>query len=133
MPDSNFIQLINTVPVIVAKATYSFGTDGGVQGVITPAIGPVIPAGSMIYATFIDILTALTSAGAATIGCGLGSGAQSVVFKALTGKASWVKGQLGSAQASKVTADSKLTLTVAVADLTAGQFDLIVIYVPGIP
>jgi len=120
-----------------AKMTYSFATDGGAIGPITPTNSPTIPANAIILGGTIDITTQLTSGGAATIALGLGVGAQVASLKAATAVASWTVGQLvmipifTAASYVKVAADTRLTLTVAAFALTAGRFDVNVAYIQG--
>lgn len=120
-----------------AKMTYSFAVDGGAVSTITPTNSPTIPIGAIILGGTIDITTTLTSGGAATIALGLGSGAQVASLKAATAVASWTAGQLAlipvftAASYVKSTAAAALTLTVATAALTAGRFDVNLVYVQG--
>ena len=120
-----------------AKMTYSFATDGGATGTITPSNSPTIPIGAIILGGTIDITTSLTSGGAALIGLGLGNGAQALSLISATAVASWTSGQLAlipvftAATYVKVTAETALTLRVSVAALTAGRFDVNLVYVQG--
>jgi len=120
-----------------AKMTYSFAVDGGAISTITPTNSPTLPANAIILGGTIDITTTLTSGGAATIALGLGSGAQVASLKAALAVASWTAGQLAlipvftAATYVKVTAATKLTLTIAAATLTAGRLDVNLVYVQG--
>lgn len=120
-----------------AKMTYDFAVDGGAISVITPANSPTIPLGAIILGGTIDITTTLTSGGAATIALGLGAGAQVASLKAATAVATWAAGQLvmipifTAATYLKVAAATRLTLSVAAFALTAGKFDVNVVYVQG--
>lgn len=121
----------------VAKMTYDFATDGGVQGLITPANSPTLPIKSIILGGTIDITTTLTSGGSATIALGTSAGSSAAALKAATAVATWAAGQLAmvplftAATYLKLTAAGRLTLTVATADLTAGKFDVQVVYLIG--
>lgn len=120
-----------------AKMTYVFGVDGGAISTITPANSPTLPANAIILGGTIDITTTLTSGGSATIALGLGSGAQVASLKAALAVASWTAGQLAlipiftAATYVKVAAATRLTLTVATAALTAGVFDVNLVYIQG--
>lgn len=120
-----------------AKMTYDFATDGGAVSTITPTNSPTLPINSIILGGTIDITTQLTSGGAATIALGLGSGAQVAALKAATAVASWTVGQLAmipvftAASYVKVAAATRLTMTIAAQPLTAGKFDVNVVYVQG--
>lgn len=120
-----------------AKMTYDFAVDGGAVSTITPSNSPTIPANAIILGGTIDITTTLTSGGAATIALGLGSGAQVASLKGATAVASWTAGQLAlvpvftAATYVKVTAATRLTMTIAAAALTAGKFDVNVAYIRG--
>lgn len=119
-----------------AKMTYDFATDGGAISTITPANSPTIPANAIILGGTCDITTQLTGA-ANTTALGLGSGAQAAALKAATAVASYTVGQLAiipvftAATYVKVTAATRLTLTIAAGALTAGRMDINVVYVQG--
>lgn len=120
-----------------AKMTYDFAVDGGAVSVITPTNSPTIPLNAIILGGTIDITTTLTSGGAATIALGLGSGAQVASLKAATAVATWAAGQLAlvpiftAATYVKSAAATRLTLSIATAALTAGKFDVNLVYVQG--
>lgn len=122
----------------VAKMTYSFAVDGGAIATITPAQTATLPVDAIILGGVIDVTTQLTSGGAATIALGLGSGAQAASLLAATAVASWTVGttlvvipKFTAATWLKVAATTSLTLTVAAFALTAGRFDVNVVYVQG--
>lgn len=120
-----------------AKMTYDFAVDGGAIGLITPTDSPSIPLGAIIVGGVIDVTTTLTSAGAATIALGTSAGSSAASLKAATAVATWAAGLLAvvplftAASMFKLTAEGKLTLTVADFALTAGKFDVIVFYTMG--
>lgn len=121
-----------------AKMTYDFTVEGGVIGSITPRDSPSIPAGAIILGGVIDITTSLTSGASATISLGFGSGAEKAVLKALTAVASYAAGTtlvivpiFTGATVYKVLTTAQMTLTIAVADLTAGKMDVNLVYVQG--
>lgn len=120
-----------------AKMTYDFTVDGGAIATITPVNSPTIPLGAIIIGGTVDITTQVTSGGAATIALGLGSGAQNAALKGATAVASFTVGQMAiipvftAATYVKAAAAAQLTLTVAAFTLTAGRFDLNVVYMQG--
>lgn len=120
-----------------AKMTYDFAVDGGAISVITPANSPTLPINAIILGGTIDITTTLTSGGSATIALGLGAGAQVAALKAALAVASWTAGQLAlipiftAATYVKAAAATALTLSIATAALTAGKFDVNLVYLQG--
>lgn len=118
---------------VVYHAKYSFATDGGAQGLITPAVNITIPTKFVIQNVALNSTTAVTSLGSATVSVGLsagGAGAGALV--AATAKASW--GANAFVQAIpvpqdcskwiKMSAPGTVTITVAAADLTAGIIEV---------
>lgn len=120
-----------------AKMTYDFAVDGGAISTITPANSPTIPQKAIILGGVIDITTTVAAGAGATIALGLGSGAQVAALKAATGFATYTAGLVAlipvftAATAYKVTAAARLTLTIATNTVTAGKFDVNVVYVMG--
>ena len=122
----------------VAKAHYDFAVDGGAVATITPAITATIPTNAVITAVTIDVTTALTSAGAATVALTAGgvtigaAGAYSsapyngtapaVIARStgLTGTALYIP--------IKATSAASIKVVVGTAALTAGVFDIYVEY-----
>lgn len=122
----------------VAKFTYDFAVDGGVQGAIIPANSPTIPIKAIILGGVIDITTTLTSLGSATIALGTSAGSSANSLKTATAVATWAAGVtvplipvFTAATFLKMTAAGRPNLTIAVADLTAGKFDVSLLYVMG--
>lgn len=121
------------------KATYDFSVDGGAVGAITLKASPLIPANAIIFGGAIYPITTPTSAGAATIAVGLGTGAQAAALKAAANDETYAAGTALAiipvftiASAVKVTAESKVTITVATAALNAGKFSVHLFYfMPG--
>lgn len=121
-----------------AKMSYSFATDGGAQATITPTNSPEMPAGAIILGGTIDVTEAFVGV-SATIGWGLGAGAQVAALKA----GSTVVGTytlntqvaiiplFTAATFVKVAAATRLTMTIAGAALTAGKADINVAYIHG--
>jgi hypothetical protein len=119
----------------VAKATYDFSVDGGGIGTILLANSLVIPAGAIIFGGLIDGITLPASGGGATIAVGLGSGAQAAALKAAAGFATYSAGTIlalipvwTAATAFVVAADTKISVTIAAATLTAGKFAVEIYY-----
>lgn len=122
-----------------AKMTYDFAVDGGVQGLITPTNSPTLPIKAIILGGVVDITTTLTSGGSATIALGTSAGSAANSLKAATTVATWAAGMTAipivpvftAATYLKLTAAGRLTLTIATADLTAGKFDVNLVYLIG--
>ncbi|MEV7611318.1 hypothetical protein AB0N61_17670, partial [Microbacterium sp. NPDC089320] len=56
-----------TSSVQVVRARYDFAVDGGAVGDIDLTKSPVIPAGAVILGGFVEVDTAVTSGGSATV------------------------------------------------------------------
>lgn len=117
-----------------AKATYSFATDGGAQGTITPAITESIPLGAIVTGVYVDCTTNVAPATGATIA--INGGGQVLVSAATatshglnTGTVKKSLALASSATAIKATTNGSITLTVASADLTAGVVNIYVDYI----
>lgn len=120
-----------------AKMTYDFATDGGAQSTITPSNSPELPINSIILGGTIDVTAAFVGVGA-SIGFGLGSGAQVAALKvpAVVGTYTLntqvaVIPVFTAATYVKVAAATKLTMTISGAILTAGKADINLVYVHG--
>lgn len=118
----------------IAKATYSFATDGGAQGTITPSITESIPLGALVTGVFVDCTTNVAPATGATIA--INGGGQVLVAAATatshginTGTVKKALTLNGSATAIKTTTNGSITLSVASADLTAGVLNIYVEYI----
>lgn len=129
-------NLLHRAPAIY-KAKYDFSVHGGAVGSISldddvgdlsnplGTVNASIPNKFVVYGGFIDIVTTLTSGGAATIAVGLNT---TTDIKAATAVASWTAGIMAivpvatAASAVKLTADREVVITVATAALTAGKF-----------
>lgn len=123
-----------------AIGEYDFAVDGGAVGSITlrsapgDILGNEIPAGSVITGGYIEVDTAFTSGGAATVavnseGAGdlLAASAVSGAPWSTTGRKSIIPASTG-ATAVKATAKRNLVITVATAALTAGKGRVVVFY-----
>lgn len=119
------------------KMTYDFAVNGGAVSTIIPTNSPTIPIKAIILGGTIDITTTLTSGGAATIALETSAGMAAGGLKAATAVASWVAGQLAltpvftAATYVKMTAAGRPQVTIATAALTAGKFDINLVYVMG--
>lgn len=115
---------------------YDFAVDGGAVSSIAlrRITGQAIPSGAEVVDSIIDILTALTSGGAATAALQV-EAANDVVAAAVVSGAPWsTLGRkagipVGAATSLKTTAQRDPTLVVAVAALTAGKFRLVLEYI----
>lgn len=119
-----------------AHGLYNFATDGGAIGAINIALSDLIPAGAMLLGGTVNPTTALLSGGSATISVGVSAGLASpgAALKALTAVASYSIDVMlplipTFAVPLKMSASGYLTITVAVATLTAGIMDIFVYYV----
>lgn len=105
--------------------TYDFSQDAGAIGSVT--FGISLPANSVVTAIFSDELTALTSAGSATVQLKAGSTDLTDAIAFDTGFAGTQSQALASsATAIKVGSADDLTLDIATADLTAGKVTLLI-------
>lgn len=121
-----------------AKMTYDFTVDGGAISTITPTNSPLIPANAIILGGTIDCTVSANGGAGATIALGLGSGAQVAALKGATAFATFAApGQVAlvpvftAATFVKVAAATRLTVTIATNTLTAGRFDVNIVYVQG--
>lgn len=121
----------------VLRAVYDFSVLGGAVGALTLrdasdlAVAAKLPKGAIVRNCAIDVITAPTSGGAATIA--LGTGAAANDLKAATAIASYTGlvacVPVGTvATAIKLTADQTMSATVATAALTAGKIYVVVQY-----
>lgn len=134
--DGSLILMIGTVRFDSAytfKAIYNFAVDGGVVGAITPAISDTIPAGALIFGGAVVATTSVTSGGSTTISIGTTAGSGAASILAATAKASFAAGDSIALTATTapflMSAAGQIDITVAVANLTAGVFEVFVIAV----
>ncbi len=118
----------------MARAKYSFAVDGGAVGLITPATNAVIPDNAIIIGGILNPTTALVGT-SSTIAVGTSAGSSAASLKAATAEATYsVDAVLATipvftaASAVKLTAAGSITITVAVAALTAGVMEITVFY-----
>lgn len=120
----------------IAWAKYSFATDGGLVSTITPgaSFNTTIPANAILVGGTVNVTTAVTSGGSATVGVGCaGTGGSTTTLLAATAKAS-----LGTnvvlttvstfAAPKKLTGAGGITFTIGTAALTAGVIEVFVTY-----
>lgn len=117
------------------KGSYSFAVDGGAQGTIVMRSndGP-IPSGSYILGGVLEVTTQLDSLGSATVAVQV-EGANDTVTATAFGSAPWsstgrkdvIPDSTGSTSVL-TTAPKNPSIVIAVADLTAGVFNLILEY-----
>lgn len=119
----------------VAKATFDVAVDGGAISTITPKLNSKIPDNAIILGGIIDNLTAFVGTNA-TIAVGTSAGSAADSLKAATAITSYT-GLLAivpvftAATMIKMTAEGVITVTVATTALTAGKFDIYLLYLKG--
>lgn len=126
--------------VKIAKATYDFSTAGGAIGTITIPFADIVPNGAIVTDVKLNSRTIVTSGGAATIALTAGGvtlkAAETIANSVLnaTGIVDVIRaGNAGSTGTAKyvpivATSSAAIGVTVAVAALTAGVFDIYVYY-----
>jgi len=124
--------------LLVVRGRYDFAVDGGAIGTLAITSGTPIPSGSTIIGGYVDVLTALTSGGAATIACQVEAANDILTAVAV---ASWTTGRknilpaptsgaLTASTAVRTTADRNISIVIATATLTAGKFDVVLYVLP---
>ncbi len=105
---------------------YSFATDAGAVG--TVSCTRQLPAGAIVTDVVIDVLTALTSGGAATVQLKAGTTnlSDAEAYTDLTGTQKLALAS--SAEAIKIASASELKVVIAGAALTAGKIRYLVKY-----
>jgi hypothetical protein len=129
------MNIEGTTRMKTVKGEYDFAVDGGAVSTITLRGDNQVPAGSVVMGGFIEVDTAVTSGGAATLGVNLEAAgdilAATVVSGApwsTTGRKSVIPVFTG-ATSVKTTVARSIAVTVAVAALTAGKFRVVLFYV----
>lgn len=122
-------------PIFWARCKYDFTVDGGTQGAISLLPAAAVPDGSLVLGAYINVLLALTGA-TATAALHINAADDIEAATAISGapwsSTGWKAASdlpLGAAPV-QLTADRNITLTVGTADLTAGEFEVIVAYLP---
>lgn len=115
-------------------AEYDFAVDGGAVSTIVLRGDNSVPAGSVIMGGYIEVDTAVTSGGAATLGVNSEAAgdilAATVVSGApwsTTGRKSVIPAFTGVTTV-KTTVGRSVAVTVATAALTAGKFRVVLFY-----
>jgi hypothetical protein len=114
------------------RASYDFAVDGGAVGTITLR-GQGVPAGATVLGGYIEVFTPLTSGGAATAAAQVEGAGDLLAASVITGAPWSTAGRkslapaFGSALVRATTARA-VQLVVAVAALTAGKFDVMLLY-----
>ena len=118
------------------EAVYDFSVDGGAQATIplNDAAGTpiVIPEKAIVINSHIEIETAVTSGGSATVAFGLVGNTDA--FKSATGKASLTLDAVFAGNNDlplKMAAATPVAVTIATANLTAGKIRIFVKYLEG--
>lgn len=132
LPSSDQVGL---VPIFCARAKYDFAIEGGVVGAISLLAASLIPSGALILGASMRVITAPTSGGSATVAVSV-EGANDIITAAAISGAPW--STTGDKAVTKTwatapirtTAARNVTATVAVADLTAGVFEVFVYFLP---
>lgn len=119
----------------IARGRYDFAVDGGAVGDIDLTPPAQIPANAVIMGGFVEVDTAPTSGGSATIAVKV-EAANDIINAAAIGGAPWsttgrksVIPVFTGASTVKTTAARKIIATVATAALTAGAFDVVLFYI----
>lgn len=121
----------------VAIGSYSFAVQGGAIGTINLRDGDgkalKLPANAIIKNVVIDVITAPTSGGSATIAVtAVSSGdllAATAIGSLTAGRYQGIPDDATVADMIKLTSEKTLSIAVAVAALTAGKFNVLVEYV----
>jgi hypothetical protein len=116
----------------VAHAVYSFATDGGAS--CTPALNATIPANAILIGATVNVPTAVTASGSATVGIGTTAGSTTTSILAATGKASLtidalINGVPTLAAPVKMSAAGQISVLIATGPLLTGIVEIFVYYV----
>lgn len=124
-------------PLSVAEATYSFAVSGGAVSTISLPMTDTIPSGAIVLGGVLEVTTAVTSGGAATVAVNVETAGDIIAAAAVSGAPWSTTGRKSvipvftGATSVKTTAARSITITVATAALTAGVFNVhLVYYVP---
>lgn len=122
--------------VQVLKAVYDFSLQGGSSAGAVSLLdadgkAAVLPNKAIIKNVLIDVVTALTSGGSATVAIGSGQAANdlkaALAIASYTGRVAGVPVNT-AATAIKLTANRTPTVTIATAPLTAGKLNIFIEY-----
>lgn len=132
VPEDNEVM---ASPIFWARCKYDFAVDGGAQGAINLFPVVAIPSGSLVLGAYINVLTAPTSGGAATLALST-EGADDIDAAGVISAAPWSTTGRKAADLAlgsnpiELTADRNVVATIGAADLTAGVFEVLVAYLP---
>jgi len=128
-------SIVNLDALKCVAARYDFAVHGGAVGTIGLRVS--LPVGAIVVNAFMNVRTALTSGGSATMSLGI-QGAADLVAATAYGSAPWSSTGIKlmipdfatvADQFIVATTPKELTATIAVAALTAGVIDFYVMYV----
>jgi hypothetical protein len=120
----------------IATAQYDFAEDGGAISTIALSGRLIIPALAVITGGYVEVITQLTSGGAATIACQVEAANDVLTAVAVASWTVGVKNILPALTTGALTASTKIQTTVArdisiviaAAALTAGKFNVVLYY-----
>lgn len=116
----------------VVEATYNFTTQGGAVGAIP--LGVTIPAGSVIYGSTLEVVTAVVSTnndGTLAFSCEDANNIFTATDIDGTAAGGVIVGTATTVPVGNIAADCTVTATIAVHAFTAGKVNVFVNYVPG--
>lgn len=119
-----------------AVGEYNFTVDGGAISTIPLMGGTLIPSGATIVGGFVDVVTQLTSGGAATIALQVNAANDILTAVAVASWTVGVKnvlpapttGALTTATMVRTTAARDISVVIAAVALTAGRFRVVLFY-----
>lgn len=119
-----------------ARTVYDASTDSLLQGAVTPARKATLPNKAIVIGGVIDVITAPTSGGSATIAIGTSAGGSATNIKAATAIATYsaliaVVPLFTAASMFKMTAAGDIIFTIATADLLTGKIAVHLAYLIG--
>lgn len=120
-----------------ARGIYDFAVDGGAVGTIALMGATNIPSGATIVGGFIQVHTALTSGGSATIAVQVNAANDISTAVAVASWTTGIKnvlpalttGAVTTSTAVQTTAARDISIVIATAALTAGKFSVVLFYV----
>ena len=137
--DDNFASLSSLAGLHVTK--FTFDTEAN-DNAATPAsnaemgahpMAVSVPDNAIVISGHVDVITAVTSEGAATVAIGLVSGVDllAATTKTSLGLAAQVPMAAVKTTPIKLAAEKAVTVTVGTAALTAGKFDGYIVWMEG--
>ena len=138
--DDNFQSLASLAGLHVTKFTFDAEADDNTaetpvsnKTVAAHPMAVSIPDNAIVISGHVDVITAVTSDGSATVAIGLVSGVDllAATAKASLGLAAQVPMAAVKTAPIKLTAEKAITVTVGTAALTAGKFDGYIVWMEG--